>query len=425
MPTDYELEAGVRCTASFTRDDGKRTYEHAVLRYTHAKGGVLEVPMEEFWNNQLYSVSATTRDAQIFIPILDYRAGDFTEKQRINTFHFNEMLLSYHGSPPEEILLDRIEISIERFGAFIGNFPVAKKVRDQKHYDLNCTKEDMYVVDLPQWAAKTWIECGFQITDIAGGSYEVHPSHKLIIDLEEPVTYDQFLHKAKALSTFWEFLMHRPMHPGQMIYRSKSHGMLVRHLFKDIPDVATGVAWAQTGVLQSNWEEFAPYLDKLINRWIGLDHGSAWMDNLTRLIQYRELPHDFRFFMAYTVLQGFGEELGKGRPLITKGKEEVRVWEDYEVYWHHALFPLSEPAKDYVNRMVLTRHHFAHLSKANLDILRSFEEFSGAYFRLMIVLKVMFMDTSGIPMKTWKKVLEQWAIRVQLALHPYFKTTPS
>lgn len=208
-----------------------------------------------------------------------------------------------------------------------------------------------------------------------------------------------------------------------MVYRSKNHGMLVRHLFKDIPDTATGIAWAQTGILQSNWEEVAPHLGKLINRWLSLDQGSAWMDNLARLIQYRELPHDFRFFMAYTALQGFGEELGKGRPLATKGKEEVRVWEDYERYWLHVLFPLNEPALGYVNRLVLTRHHFAHLSKSNLDILRSFEDFTGAYFRLMVVLKVMFMDAAGIPEKDWKRIIEQWAVRVQLALHPLFKTT--
>ncbi|MEO7082309.1 MAG: hypothetical protein ABIY71_12305, partial [Flavobacteriales bacterium] len=160
--------------------------------------------------------------------------------------------------------------------------------------------------------------------------------------------------------------------------------------------------------------------DQLLHKWLLLDQDSAWMENLMRVIQFREMPADIRFFMAYTALQGFGEELGKG-PLLKDStvKEKARVWKAFEVYWRHLLFPLKEPPEAYVMRLIRTRHHFAHRSNAKEDILRTFEEYSAGFFRIMIVLKVMFMDAAGVPEESWKLIMEQWSMRVQLALHPH------
>ena len=97
------------------------------------------------------------------------------------------------------------------------------------------------------------------------------------------------------------------------------------------------------------------------------------------------------------------------------------MWGDFECYWGHLLFPLKAKAREYTDRMVRTRHHFAHLSKGQEDILRSDEEYSLGFFRLMVVLKVMFMDTSGVPDGDWKHVIEQWAVRIQVVEGQVYK----
>lgn len=420
MATDHELENGIRVSVQFDSEKGVRKYDHAVLRYSPKRGGLLQVPMEQFWENQLWEVSVAAHGMRFYIPVLDYRAGDFSEKQKLNTFQFDEMLICDDGDAPERVLLDRVEISVDTLGRFIGNHPIARTNPSSKHDELNCLKQDLYLTEVPLWQARAWLECGYDLDNLAGGGYEVRPQHKLILDLDVPVAYDGLRDKTKQLSTFWEFLMHRPMHPGQVIYRSKEHGRLVRHVFKDVAEPASGVAHFQTGLLSVDWEQVAPYLHLLLNQWVALDHLSAWMESLGRVIQYRELPVDIRLFMAYTALQGFSCELGKGRPL-NEGREKDRMWKDLRVYWDHLLFSMDGDPEAYVDKLIDTRHHFAHLSKGNRDILRDFREQSAAYFRLMILLKVLFMDAAGIPFTKWKSIIEQWAVKVQFVQHPLLR----
>lgn len=379
----------------------------------------LEVP---FWEAALNSVSVTSHGAQFYIPQLRYQEGDFSEKQNINTFRFDELLMSHQLASPEQLLIDRAEFEVARLGNYIGHFPIDRRREGKREDELTCSSKVLHEVELPNANAKAWIDGGYDLSEHTGGGFEVRPRHRLILDLDQSVTHVLIRSHAKHLSTFWEFMLHRPIHPGEVFYRSKHHGDFIRHMFKESTDDGTPKAWFQTGLLQMPWETCAPHLPQLLQRWANLKHDSPWMDHLMRLIHFRDMPTDVRFFMAYTAVQGFALELGKVNTLAKRnGKEEHRMWGDFECYWGHLLFPLKAKAREYTDRMVRTRHHFAHLSKGQEDILRSDEEYSLGFFRLMVVLKVMFMDTSGVPDGDWKHVIEQWAVRIQVVEGQVYK----
>jgi hypothetical protein len=423
MPTDTDLEIGIRCTTSFLDSDGvEQVYEHSNLRYTHAKGGILEVPMDRFWNAALYGVSITSRAANFHIPFMEHQAGYFSEKQNINTFRFDQMLMSHQLASPEHLKIDRIEFDVAKLGNYIGHFPIERQQPSMGADVLKCISKVLHPVDLPGASAKAWIEGGYELTGLSGGGFDVRPRHRVIFDLHQSDTYDLLIPHVKYMSTFWEFMLHRPIHPGQVMYKSKHHRDFIRHMFKESTDEGTPKAWFQTGMLQMPWDACAPYLPQLLQRWSGLKHDSAWMDNLMRLIHFRDMPTDIRFFMAYTAVQGFALELGIVNTLSKRGgKEEDRLWGDFESFWNYVLFPMEAKARAYTDRLVRTRHHFAHLSKANEDILKADEEYSLAFYRLMVILKAMFMDASGVPKKDWQHVLSQWAVRIQVVEGEVFK----
>lgn len=380
------------------------------------------MPMDLFWNAALYNVSVTSRAAQFHIPYLKYQAEDFSEKQYINTFRFDEMLMSHQLASPAQLFIDRVEFDVARLGNYIGHFPIEKHEPEVHEAVLKCTMETLHNADLPNPKAKAWIDGGYELTGLAGGGFDVRPRHRVILELDESVTHDVIRPHAKYMSTFWEFMLHRPIHPGQVMYKSRHHHDFIRHMFKESTDDGTPKASFQSGLLQMPWYACAPYLPQLLQRWTRLKHDSPWMDNLMRVIHYRDMPTDVRFFMAYTAVQGFAVELGKVNTLSRRsGSEEDRMWTDLESYWNYVLFPMKGKGREYTDRLVRTRHHFAHLSRANEDILKMDEEFSLAFFRLMVVLKVMFMDASGVPDKDWQHLLSQWALRIHVVEGQVYK----
>lgn len=415
MPTDLELEGGIRCTTSFIDWEGvKQVHEHSLLRYTQAKGGLLEVPMDRFWHADLHNVTVTSATAQIHIPFLKYQNGAYSEKENLNIFRFDEILMAARTVSPASIHVERAEFDVARLGNYIGHFPIDRQKDEKGDDQLNCTRQELHHVELSESESKTWIDGGFDLDGVTGGAFEIKPRHRVVLDFGESVTQEHLRKNVKHLSTFWEFMLHRPIHPGQVIYKSKHHGDFILHKFKESTDDGTPKAWFQTGLLQMPWNECVPHLSSLVQRWMRLDYSSAWMDNLMRLIHFRDLPTDVRFFMAYSALQGFAMELGLTGTLAPRGGyEEDRLWNDFKSYWGHLLFTIKDGARSYTDRIVRTRHHFAHLSRTNEDILRKDEEFSIAFFRLMVILKIMFMDKAGVEYKDWRRTLEQWALRIE------------
>ena len=370
--------------------------------------------MDSFWNADLFEVTITSANAQFHIPYLKYQDGAFSETENINTFRFDEILMAARTVSPAHVQVDRAEIDVARLGNYIGHFPIDRQKDENGADQLRCTRQELNHVELTGMNARTWIDGGFDIDSGTGGAFAIKPRHRIVLDFGVSVNRDRLRDDVKHLSTFWEFMLHRPIHPGQVMYRSKHHGDFILHRFKESTDDGTPKAWFQTGLLQMPWNDCQPNLELLLQRWMRLDHGSAWMDNLMRVIHFRDMPTDVRFFMAYSALQGFAVELGVTKTLSPRGgKEEGRLWNDFSPYWGHLLFPVKGGARAYTHRLVRTRHHFAHLSRANEDILRKDEEYSLAFFRLMVVLKIMFMDKAGLEEKDWKRTLEQWAVRIE------------
>lgn len=416
MPLDSELEYGIRCTARFTEEHGiDHVHHHCLLKFTQGKGGVLEILMDRSWDNDLGNVSITAQGATFFAPYLKNIGSARLLDQILNFFSIPELLESHQQAEPLKMLVDRAEFEVERLGNYIGHFPLERLNQGNRQEVLRCSKTDLLQVDLPTWKAKAWIDVGFSTDQLSNGGFQVQPKYKVILDFERSMEHDLNRSCIKQLSTFWEFMLHRPIHPGLVIYRSKHHGDIIRHMFRESTVDGSAEASFQTGLLQMPWESCQPYLSQLMQQWAALDHASPWMDNLMRLIHYRELPVDVRFFMAYTAVQGFAFELKKMPTLKRRaGKEEDRMWYDFQCYWDHLLFPMAGKSREYTDRLVRTRHHFAHLSRSGDDILKDEREFNHAFFRLMVIVKVMFMDASGVPSINWKKVIETWALRIQV-----------
>lgn len=233
------------------------------------------------------------------------------------------------------------------------------------------------------------------------------------------------LPNVNKVGNFWEFMLHRPQGSEEIVFTSKNHGRRV-HLVNQLKmPTSTGAAAFQTGVLQLPWNECKAHLDKLLGCWMLLDLKSPWMDNLLRVMRFRDLPADVRFFMAYTALQGIDAELA-GRSIgKRRGTEAELLWDDFKVYWGHLLVPRStsrdnaqiiQDFRNYTDLLVKTRHHIAHLSKSSKEILAD-RALEAGFVRIIMLLKSLFMDKAGVPPMIWKGVLEQWALRAHFVEH--------
>lgn len=417
MPLDFEIEQGIRCTASFKGEgDVQHSYPGCLLKFSHKYGGDLEIPMGRNWDNNLVNVTLESSGAMFLVPTLTYRGCAGSMDGEVNYFSFTDMLVSPANCPVAEVEVDRAEFEVERLGNYIGQYPVSRSKVGGREEVVHCTGMILHEIDLKQLNARAWIDAGYRLSQTTNTGFEAIPVHKVILDLGKAIPIDEFSRYVRQLAYFWEFMLHRPVLPGSVIYRSKHHGHFVRHMFKEAPEARDPGSSFQTGLLQMPWSTCAPHLPLLLERWMTLDLASAWMNNLMRLIHFREMPSDIRFFMAYTALHGFASEL-KGMPTLAKrsGKEEDKLWNDFEGYWERILFLMAGEAHAYTDRLVRTRHHFAHLSRGEEDILKSDQEFSYAYFRMVAVLKIMYMDSSGVPESVWTTTLSQWALRIMVA----------
>ena len=418
------LKEGIRCTVSFDSTEGPKIFPDSELRYTQREGGTLKIAMSFFeWRKDIEGVTVSTQNGKVYIPTARYQSGDPYNRGILSIFHFDHALAGDLEFAPFEDAFDRAEAVLDHGHHYWGKNGVESKTRTIDCVDLHCTRSDHFHTELPE-IGSTWINIGFNIIPEGSGRQTVLQHDRLIVDFTDSAIVGDIIAPINKVVNFWEFMLHRPQDPEQIVFSSKHHGRKAHFFQQQKMPTATGAAWYQTGHLQLPWERCNEHLEKLLQCWMKLDHKSPWMDNLLRIIWFRDFPADVRFFMAYTALQGIGAELLVARPLLQKGgKEEERLWKDFESYWGHMLFTLTasreeeeilKVARSYTDRVVLTRHHFAHLSKTDKDIFTG-RDLEVAFLRLIMVLKGMFLHKAGAPERTWKYVVEQWAARIGLA----------
>lgn len=419
-------EVGHSGVLSFRSRKKKLDYPGCSFKFNTEHGGTLEVPMNIIWKNRIDHVVVSTDERCFYIPKLFPRAGYRLDGHLVNQFQFSQIIQGMLTIDPRKIEYDLVLLEMNKgIGYYFGNIPIVDHVETTRT-TLECDESILSQGYINGWNAESRVT-GYCDVERSHGTYTLRPLHRTFLELDQKVDLSNVRDKARRVYLFWCMLTHHPSAVLDVAFIDRKQGHVAQCRTRTKGDPQTTDAWFQSSILEYRWTEIQSHIYPLMDMWIRLDIDSPWMENLIRLIEHRDLPVDVRFFMAYTTLQGFGQELEIGRPLrptknTKKIEEKVRMWEDYQIFWENLLFGNNGTTEQIVHRWVRTRHHFAHRSAPmNEDILRSKKEYEIAYFQIMAVLKTMFLQKVGVPTEEWKMILGQWATRIRFSESALFR----
>lgn len=412
MATLDDLRKGIYGTVHIDHPTGERSFEHAILRFNHDNGGVLEVPLDAIYSDGLQNVRFTNLSNHIFLPLLFYRSAENRTSLTRNEFVFNELLLSHGPWLPQNISFSRVEFEVDHMRHYFGMQPIEQLANTGEPLQIRALTEMLVTEAVDQWNAKMFVKAQGKVVSQPDASILVRPTFNVGLAFKDTCTFAAASNALFQLTTFWEFMTQRPVSPTRVVYHGDPMLSPALYLSKSSPAASFDIHWF-SGQGQMHWGLCSQWVGDLARKWASLDMRSPWMDNFVRLINHSNLPSDVRFIMAYTALQGFGEELGLARPLKKRGLEEDRMWSDFERFWLVGLGLDKMAAQRYTEKLVRTRHHFAHLSKRDEDILKTTNEYAIAYLNLMNTIKAMFLVAVRVPAKEWQSILTQWGNNVQ------------